>query len=156
MAAIFRRTHAKQAQQLNELRRDIDQLRAEVLGRLQHVEQQITPMTEEIAVTRLKRFLAGMHRVVHLQIEQGVPATRAIAAGLQAVMAPLPPPPPGVAGGVARARHAWRYDNGTFMSYDDEEQILIEQHERMARGGRARARSAKRAPDGTFLPEQTA
>jgi hypothetical protein len=37
------------------------------------------------------------------------------------------------------------------MSYDDEEQIRIEQHERMARGGRARAARAKRAPDRTFL-----
>jgi len=33
-------------------------------------------------------------------------------------MAPLPPD---VAGGIARARHAWSYDNSTFMSYDDEE-----------------------------------
>ena len=47
-------------------------------------------------------------------------------------MAPLPP---GVAGGIARARHAWRYDDGTFMSYDNEEQIRLEQRERMARGG---------------------
>jgi hypothetical protein len=67
-------------------------------------------------------------------------------------MAPLPP---GVASGIARAQHAWRYDDGTFVSYEDEEQIRIEQHERMARGGRARARDARRAPDGTFLPEQT-
>ena len=64
-------------------------------------------------------------------------------------MAPLPP---GVAGGIARARHAWRNDDGTFMSYDDEERIRLEQHKRMARGGRTRARVAQRAPDGTFLP----
>ena len=50
-------------------------------------------------------------------------------AGLQAVMAPLPP---GVAGEIARARHAWRYDDGTFMSHEDVEQILAEQRERMA------------------------
>jgi len=60
------------------------------------------------------------------------------------------PLPPGVAGGIARARHAWRYDDGTFMSYDDEERIQLEQRERMARSGRARARDAKRAPNGTF------
>jgi len=89
-----------------------------------------------------------MHRVTHLRIEQGVPAARSIAASLQAVMALLSPPPPGVAGGLARAKHAWRNDDGTFMSYDDEEQIRLEQRERMARGGRARA---KRAPDGTFV-----
>jgi hypothetical protein len=93
-----------------------------------------------------------MHRITHLTIEQGVFAARSIAAGLQAVMAPLPPPPRGIAGGgVARARHAWRYDDGTFMSYENEEQIRLEQHERMARGGRARASVAKRAPDGTFV-----
>jgi hypothetical protein len=44
-------------------------------------------------------------------------------------MAPLPP---GVAGGITRARHAWRYDDGTFMSYDSKEQIRLEQRERMA------------------------
>jgi len=38
-----------------------------------------------------------MHRVTHLAIEQGVTATRSIAASLQAVMAPLPP---GGAGGI--------------------------------------------------------
>jgi len=57
----------------------------------------------------------------------------------------------GIAGGIARARHAWRYDHGTFMSYDDEEQIRIEQRERMARSGQAWAHGAKHAPDGTFL-----
>jgi len=59
-----------------------------------------------------------MHRVTHLTIEQGVPAARSIAAGLQAVMAPLQP---GVAGGTERARHVRRYGDGRFMSYDDEE-----------------------------------
>ena len=89
-----------------------------------------------------------MRRITHLTIEQSVPAARAIAAGLQAVRASLPP---GVAGGLARTRHAWRDDDGTFMSYDAEEQIRLEQRERMARGGRARARVAKRVPDGTFV-----
>ena len=86
--------------------------------------------------------------IAHLQINEGVPEARTIAAGLQAVVAP---PPPGVAGRIARARHAGRHDDGTFMSYHDEERIEIEQRERMARGGRARARDAKRAPDRTFL-----
>ena len=52
---------------------------------------------------------------------------------------------------IAQARHAWRHNDGTFMSYDAEEQIRLEQGEEMARGGRARARAAKRAADGTFL-----
>ena len=78
-----------------------------------------------------------MHRVTHLTIEQGAPAARSIAASLQAVMVPLPL---GVACRIARARYAWRYDDGRFMSYDDEKQIRIEQRERMARGGRAWAK----------------
>jgi len=79
-----------------------------------------------------------MHRVTHPTIEQGAPAARSIAASLQAVMVPLPL---GVACRIARARYAWRYDDGRFMSYDDEERI----------GGRAWAHGARRAPDGTFL-----
>jgi len=46
----------------------------------------------------------------------------------------MTPLPPGPAGGIARAKHAWRYDDGTFMSYDVEQQIRAEQRERMARG----------------------
>ena len=47
-------------------------------------------------------------------------------------MAPLPL---GVVGGITRAKHAWRYNDGTFMSYDNEEQIRIEQRGRMAPDG---------------------
>ena len=89
-----------------------------------------------------------MHRVTYLMIEQGVPAARSIAAGLQVGITPLPP---GVAGGIARARYAWRCDDGTFMSYDVEQQIRAEHRARMARGGRTRAARAKPAPDGTFV-----
>jgi hypothetical protein len=39
------------------------------------------------------------------------------------------------------------------MSYDAENEIQIEQRERMARSGRARA--AKRAADGTFVSKET-
>jgi hypothetical protein len=106
MRLSIRRKRAEQAQQLDELQRNIDQLRAEVFGKLQQFGEQIAPVTEEIAAIRLKRLLHVMHRVVHLQIDRGVPAARSIAAALQAVMTPLPPPPPGVAGGIARARHA--------------------------------------------------
>jgi hypothetical protein len=118
-----------------------------------HLEQRILPHSgcdwsgTVVPSVRSCRSLI-MHRVTRPTIEQGVPAARSIAVGLQAVMAPLPP---GVTGGIARARHAWRYDDGTFMSYENEEQIRLKQHERMACGGRARARVAKRAPDGTFV-----
>ena len=85
-----------------------------------------------------------MHRVTHLTIEQGVPRG-AIDCGRAAGSYGSP------AGGIARARHDWRYNDGTFMSYDNEEQIRLEQREQMAPGDRARARDARRAPDGTFL-----
>ena len=127
--------------QVQQLRSELDELRTITSAKLQQLD-------EELAITRLKRLLSVIHEVAHLQIKQGVPAARAIAQGLQAAMVPLPR---GVAGGLARAKYAWRYDDGTWMSYDDEQRIMLEQHERMSRGGRARAKGAKRAPDGTFV-----
>lgn len=115
---------------------------------LQDLSAEITQINAELAPQRMRRFLDAMHKAVHAKIKAELPAAQAIAAGLQAVMSPEPP---GTAGGIARAWHAWRHDDGTFMSYDDEERIEIEQRERMARGGRARARGARRAPDGRFL-----
>jgi hypothetical protein len=53
-----------------------------------------------------------MHRLTHPTIEQGVPAARSIAVGLQAVMAPLPR---GIAGWIARARGARRAPDGRFL-----------------------------------------
>jgi len=106
---------------------------------------------DELAVTRLKRLLCIIHEVAQLQVEHSVAAAQAIAKGLQAAMAPLPR---GVAGGLARAKYAWRYKDGTWISYDEEEQIMRERCQRMSRGGRARAKGAKRAPDGTFVREE--
>lgn len=77
--------------------------------------------------------------------------------------APLPRPPRGHAGGRARARTAWRYSDGTFMSNAKLAKLQVEVQERMdsaaqseyeryAAGGRGRAAQAQRAPNGTFLP----
>jgi hypothetical protein len=61
-----------------------------------------------------------------------------------------------LAGGVARARDAWRYSDGTLMSDREKHAAIaeyeIEEYERYAAGGRARAARAHRARDGTFLP----
>lgn len=134
------------------------ELRDGIFGQLQQFHEQLQEMSAEIAELkaevapeRMRRFLDAMHRATHAKIKAELPAAQAIGAALQAVMEPLPSPPPGVAGGIVRAWHAWRHDDGTFMSYDDEERIESEQRERMARGGRARARGAKRAPNGRFL-----
>jgi len=65
-------------------------------------------------------------------------------------------PTRGRAGGLARAREAWRYSDGTFMPNTERkaaiEECELEEYERYAPGGRARAARAKRGADGAFLP----
>jgi hypothetical protein len=60
--------------------------------------------------------------------------------------------PLGRAGGLARARTAWRYFDGTFMPESEKEAAYFGDYERYAVGGRIRARTARRHPDGTFAP----
>lgn len=72
----------------------------------------------------------------------------------QAMCAPLPVPPRGRAGGVARAKSEWRHLDGTFMPESQKEAAFLKEYERYAKGGRARATEAKRSEDGTFLPVQ--
>jgi hypothetical protein len=64
----------------------------------------------------------------------------------------------GQAGGLARARNAWRYADGTFMPEGERvtaiQDAALAEYERFAAGGRKRAASANRAIDGTFLPDQ--
>jgi hypothetical protein len=65
------------------------------------------------------------------------------------------PRPRGRAGGLARARDAWRYFDGTFMPESVKFEARIDEYERYAAGGRARARMAPRSPDGTFSKSGT-
>jgi hypothetical protein len=69
----------------------------------------------------------------------------------EAMRAPLPR---GRAGGLARARNAWRHMDGTFVPEAEcaaaMEQFELADYERYATRGRARARSAVRSKDGTF------
>ena len=62
----------------------------------------------------------------------------------EALRAPLPR---GRAGGLARAKTAWRYSDGTFMPEAERtmaiEEFELAEYERYAAGGRARAASAK-------------
>ncbi len=60
------------------------------------------------------------------------------------------PTPPRGAGGLARARTAWRCLDVTFVLESAEWEAYREEYEPHARGGRARAASAIRNPDGTF------
>jgi hypothetical protein len=57
----------------------------------------------------------------------------------------------GRVGGLARARTAWRFFDGTFMPESEREAVALEEYERYAVGGRARAARAQCASDGTFL-----
>ena len=54
--------------------------------------------------------------------------------------------------GLARASHAWRYLDGTFMPESEKYEARRQEYERYAAGGRARAASVLRAKDGAFLP----
>jgi hypothetical protein len=65
------------------------------------------------------------------------------------------PSPRGRAGGLARARSAWRYFDGTFMPESLKMEARLADYERYATGGRARAGRAKRAADGTFLTKES-
>lgn len=134
--------------EVQHLRQELDQLRRVVSAEVQHLREQLAPAMDEAAAIRLRRLLNATHQVAHMKIKTELPAAQAIAESLQSVLKPLPY---GVANGRARARYAWRYDDGTFMAYDDEERIELEARERMARGGRGRARGARRAADGRFL-----
>ncbi len=94
-------------------------------------------------------------RLFTVNVAAAAQAAPAIGAAIeqfaQAMRAPLTPPPRGSAGGLARARSAWRYFNGTFMPDSEKEATYFEQYERHAAGGRARAKKATRNSDGTFL-----
>jgi hypothetical protein len=82
---------------------------------------------------------------------QAAPAIgAAIERFVEAVRAPLPLSPRGRAGGLARAKSAWRYFDGTFMAESEKEAAYLEEYERYAIGGRVRANQAIRNPSGTF------
>jgi hypothetical protein len=56
------------------------------------------------------------------------------------------------AGGLARARSAWRHFDGTFMPESAKIEAQIAEYDRYVAGRRARAARAARSRDGTFLP----
>jgi hypothetical protein len=121
--------------------RRLAELRSTTLPRLQRVELVLIH-------AKLDRFFAELHIAIQLRVRQGLEAAEAVERGFRAMLAPLPR---GSAGGLARARTAWRYLDGTFMPESEKEAAYLEEYERYARGGRARAQNAKRAPDGTFF-----
>ncbi len=142
MLEMFRGSRRQLREQVHQLAHELIQLRGEMRVRVQQVE-------EERARIRLQRMLREVNKAVHLAIRLGVPAAHAIETALRAAAAPLPC---GKAGGLARARWAWRYSDGTFMPESEKIESYRQEYERHAAGGRARATRARRASDGTFLP----
>jgi hypothetical protein len=142
---------SKQLYQIREthqrLAADLCELRSIFLPRLQRVER-------ELMSAKLDRFFHQLHIAIQLTVQRGSDISEAIEKGLRARAAPLPR---GKAGGLARARSAWRYQDGTFMRESEREAAIEEwklaEYERYARGGRRRAALAQRAANGTFLAQ---
>jgi hypothetical protein len=120
---------------------DLAELQSTILPRLQRVEL-------DLIHAKLDRFFAELHIAIQLRARQGLEAAEAVERGFRAMLAPLPR---GSAGGLARARTAWRYLDGTFMPESEKEAAYLEEYERYAKGDRARSATAIRASDGTFL-----
>jgi hypothetical protein len=123
---------------------DLSELRFAILPRLQQVER-------ELMGAKLDRFFAELRIAIQLTVRQGFEAAEAVEQGLCALVAPLPR---GKAGGLARAKTAWRFFDGTFMPESEKWEAYREEYERHAKGGRARAARVHRARNGTFLPDR--
>jgi hypothetical protein len=95
-------------------------------------------------------------RILTAQIAAAAQVAPVVGAAIErfaeAMRAPLPR---GRAGGLARAKAAWRYSDGTFMPETERtmaiEEFELAEYERYAAGGRARAASAVRNEDGKFI-----
>ena len=109
----------------------IDRRTSDLLERIQRIEAQQAALRAEI--------VGAVH---------GAPVIGgALEQFAQAMRAKLPR---GRSGGIARARSAWRYLDGSFMPECEKDEAYREEYERFAAGGRARAETALRHSDGIF------
>jgi|HubBroStandDraft_6_1064221.scaffolds.fasta_scaffold1158453_2 hypothetical protein len=122
---------------------------SDLAARVQRLENEQAVLRARLEGERQLRLLTA-HISAAAQMAPAIGA--AIERFGEAMRAPLPVPPRGRAGGLARAKSAWRYIDGTFMPESEREAAYFEEYERYAAGGRARARSASRFTDGTFAP----
>jgi len=122
-----------------------DALTSNIIDRIQRLEREQAELRARLEGERQLRFLAA--QIVGAAQFAPVIGT-AIEKFAQALRAPLLR---GRAGGLARARTAWRYFDGTFMPESERYEAYREKYERYAAGGRVRAAGAVRAADGTFL-----
>jgi len=117
----------------------------DLLARVQRLEDwQAETRARLEAERQLQVFTANLAAAAQVAPDVGA----AIERFAEAMRAPLLR---GRAGGLARARAAWRYFDGTFMRKSEKEAAYLEEYERYAKGGRARSATAMRASDGTFL-----
>ena len=115
-----------------------------MLERIQGLERKHAELRVRIEGERQLRILAAQI----VGAAQAAPIIgEAIERFAQSMRAPYPR---GRGGGLARARSAWRYFDGTFMPESARVEAYQLDYERYARGGRARAAAAVRSADGTF------
>ncbi len=133
------------AQLASEYQRLVERMVAferDMQARVQRIEA-------ELMAPGFHRLFRELHAAAQLAAEQGGQAALSIQNAFRAAAAPLTR---GKAGGLARAREAWRYEDGTFAPESVKREACLAHYERYARGGRARAARALRYTDGTFAP----
>jgi hypothetical protein len=120
---------------------------SDLLERIQRLEREHAELRSRLEGERQLRILAAQI-VGAAQIAPVIGG--AVEKFAQAMRAPLKH---GHTGGLARARTAWRYFDGTFMPESEKREAHVIEYERYAAGGRARAAAATRLADGTFGPK---
>jgi hypothetical protein len=127
---------------------ELRQATSDLMARVQRLEAEQAAMRTRLEGERQARMLAAN---ISAAARAAPTVGLAVEPFAQAMRAPLPR---GRAGGLVRARTAWRFTDGTFMSESERQAAIdefeLENYERHAAGGRARAERATRAPDGTF------
>jgi len=125
-------------------RRKSEHLTSELLERIQRLEREQEKLRSRIEVDRQLRILTA-------QIVGAAQVAPVIGDAVEKFAHTMRTPSPrGRAGGLERARSAWRYFDGTFMPESEKSEAYLAEYERYAAGGRARASLALRHSDGTF------
>lgn len=123
-----------------------DALTSDIMDRIQRLEREQAELRARLEGERQLRFLAA-------QIVGAAQVAPVIGAAVEKfAQAMRSPSPRGRAGGLARARGAWRYLDGTFMPESEKYDAYRREYERYAAGGQAQARSGARDGLGRFLP----
>jgi hypothetical protein len=106
----------------------IERNTSELFARVQRLENEQAALRARLEVARRLRFLVA-HIAAAAQVAPAVGAAMEVFA--ESMRAPVPR---GRAGGIARARTAWRYLYGIFMSASKKEAAYLAEYERYAVG----------------------